>query len=184
MSWAARGDAAVLRFRWATRTFDGAPLLGLALPHHAETLAGSYESSKAEDRFAAALGGTFTVEVCERTLGGSPSKLRVSFPAGGATKGAKASAAAKRHEDVVDALGRDETVAAVRSVLEAEEDGAREARGARQLVEQRRDDGEQQDGRGHVGDAHREQQPHLHHHLLHQRQPRNQTTTGMLWLIR
>ncbi|KAH8049842.1 hypothetical protein JL720_15516 [Aureococcus anophagefferens] len=28
VSWAARGDAAVLRFRWATRTFDGAPLLG------------------------------------------------------------------------------------------------------------------------------------------------------------
>ncbi|KAH8069272.1 hypothetical protein JL721_6092 [Aureococcus anophagefferens] len=45
VSWAARGDAAVLRFRWATRTFDGAPLLGLALPHHAETLSGSYKKT-------------------------------------------------------------------------------------------------------------------------------------------
>ena len=70
---------------------------------------GRYEDTKAEDRVAACQSGKFEIAVAETTLSGNASKLKVTFAKGHGSRG--------NHEDVVDALTREETVAAVRQAV-------------------------------------------------------------------
>ena len=70
---------------------------------------GRYEDTKAEDRVAACQSGKFEIAVAETTLSGNASKLKVTFAKGHGSRG--------NHEDVVDALSREETVAAVRQAV-------------------------------------------------------------------
>ena len=70
---------------------------------------GRYEDTKAEDRVAACQSGKFEISVAETTLSGNASKLKVTFAKGHGSRGS--------HEDVVDALSREETVAAVRQAV-------------------------------------------------------------------
>ena len=70
---------------------------------------GRYEDTKAEDRVAACQSGKFEICVAETTLSGNASKLKVTFAKGHGSRG--------NHEDVVDALTREETVAAVRQAV-------------------------------------------------------------------
>ena len=70
---------------------------------------GRYEDTKAEDRVAACQSGKFEIAVSETTLSGNASKLKVTFAKGHGSRGS--------HEDVVDALSREETVAAVRQAV-------------------------------------------------------------------
>ena len=70
---------------------------------------GRYEDTKAEDRVAACQSGKFEISVSETTLSGNASKLKVTFAKGHGSRG--------NHEDVVDALSREETVAAVRQAV-------------------------------------------------------------------
>jgi hypothetical protein len=70
---------------------------------------GRYEDTKAEDRVSACQSGKFEIAVSETTLSGNASKLKVTFAKGHGSRG--------NHEDVVDALTREETVAAVRQAV-------------------------------------------------------------------
>ena len=70
---------------------------------------GRYEDTKAEDRVSACQSGKFEIAVSETTLSGNASKLKVTFAKGHGSRG--------NHEDVVDALSREETVAAVRQAV-------------------------------------------------------------------
>ena len=70
---------------------------------------GRYEDTKAEDRVSACQSGKFEIAVSETTLSGNASKLKVTFAKGHGSRGS--------HEDVVDALSREETVAAVRQAV-------------------------------------------------------------------
>ena len=70
---------------------------------------GRYEDTKAEDRVSACQSGKFEISVSETTLSGNASSLKVTFAKGHGSRGS--------HEDIVDALTREETVAAVRQAV-------------------------------------------------------------------